>query len=272
MSGGWLALRRATPARIALGRSGAALPTAAQLDFQLAHARARDAVHAALDAAPILAALTQRGLSAVRLRSAAADRASYLRRPDLGRRLDADSRELLVRHSREGGNPEARDGSPALGPRLRGDDKKGGVAEMRVAFVVADGLSATAVNAHAVPLIEAVLPKLGDCEIAPVSVVEGGRVAIGDEIGGLLGADLVAMLIGERPGLSAADSLGVYVTWAPAPGAVDAARNCLSNIRPEGMPIAAAADALVALIANARRHRMTGVGLSQRLAQRDLKG
>jgi ethanolamine ammonia-lyase small subunit len=269
MSGGWLALRRATPARIALGRSGTALPTAAQLDFQLAHARARDAVHAALDAERILAELTERGLQAVRLRSAAADRATYLRRPDLGRKLSADCRQCVLCHSGEGRNPASRAASgESLSPGLRRDDDKSGLV---IAFVVADGLSATAVHAHAVPLIEAVLPRLDDCEIAPVTVVEGGRVAIGDEIGGLLGADLVAVLIGERPGLSAADSLGVYLTWAPAPGAVDAARNCLSNIRPEGMPIAAAADALAALIANARRHRMTGVGLSQRLAQDALR-
>jgi ethanolamine ammonia-lyase small subunit len=138
---------------------------------------------------------------------------------------------------------------------------------MDIAFVVADGLSATAVNAHAVPLIEATLAGLTRPRIGPVAVVEQGRVAIGDEIGGLLGADIVAVLIGERPGLSAADSLGVYVTWAPAPGAVDAARNCLSNIRPEGMPIPEAADALVRLVTEARRHRMTGVALSSRLAQ-----
>jgi ethanolamine ammonia-lyase small subunit len=130
-------------------------------------------------------------------------------------------------------------------------------------------LSATAVNAHAVPLIAAMLALCGEerPRIAPVAVVEGGRVAIGDEIGGLLEADLVAVLIGERPGLSAADSLGVYVTWAPAPGAVDAARNCISNIRPEGMPIPEAAAALLRLITDAQEHRTTGVALSRRLAQ-----
>ncbi|HEX5319382.1 MAG TPA: ethanolamine ammonia-lyase subunit EutC [Stellaceae bacterium] len=221
-------LRATTPARIGLGRAGVGLPTAAHLDFQLAHARARDAVHAALDVEGIAAALPAETL---RLRSLAADRAAYLRRPDLGRRLDAPSRALLEGRS------------------------------CATAFVVADGLSATAVNRHAASLIRAMGPAAG-----PVSIVEGGRVAIGDEIGGLLGADLVAVLIGERPGLSAADSLGVYVTWQPAPGAVDAARNCLSNIRPEGMPVAEAAAGLAALFAAARRHRMTGVGLSRRLA------
>ncbi|HTZ35143.1 MAG TPA: ethanolamine ammonia-lyase subunit EutC [Stellaceae bacterium] len=242
----WLEVRRATPARIGLGRSGTALPTAAQLDFQLAHARARDAVYATLDSDRILAELRAHGLKALTVRSQAADRATYLRRPDLGRKLAAASRRLLLRHS---------------GPRR--DDESGA---RHVAFVIADGLSATAVNAHAAPLMAAVLLRLDGWRVAPVAVVEQGRVAIGDEIGGLLGADLAAVLIGERPGLSAADSLGVYVTWAPAPGTVDAARHCLSNIRPAGMPIDEAADALIRLMAAARQHRMTGVALSQRLA------
>jgi ethanolamine ammonia-lyase small subunit len=245
VTAGWLELRRATPARIGLGRAGTALPTAAQLDFQLAHARARDAVHAGLDAERIIGELSVLGAQAMHLRSAAGDRATYLRRPDLGRTLDADSRNLLVESGRGGCD---------------------------VAFVIADGLSATAANAHAVPLVQAVLAGLGGLRIGPVAVVEQGRVAIGDEIGGLLDADLVAVLIGERPGLSAADSLGVYVTWAPAPGAVDAARNCLSNIRPEGMPVPAAAAALLRLIAAARLHRMTGVMLSQRLVGRSDNG
>lgn len=224
-------LRRATPARIALGRVGVALPTAAQLDFQRAHALARDAVYAALDVEGIASGLAELGMEPLRLDSLAADRATYLRRPDLGRRLDAASREAL--HGRHA----------------------------KIAFVIADGLSATAVNRHAVPLLCALGPSPG-----PVVIVTGGRVAIGDEIGGLLGAEFVAVLIGERPGLSAADSLGIYVTWQPAPGAVDSARNCLSNIRPEGMPVAAAAAALAGLFNAARRHRMTGVALSQRLA------
>jgi ethanolamine ammonia-lyase small subunit len=205
------------------------------------------------------------GLAALRLRSQAHDRATYLRRPDLGRRLDAPSRQQLVRHSCKGGNPEQATERQPLDPRLRGGDGK---RATHIAFVIADGLSATAVNAHAVPLIEVVLDLYGENRpvIGPVAVVEGGRVAIGDEIGGLLGADMVAVLIGERPGLSAADSLGVYLTWGPAPGAVDAARNCISNIRPEGMPITEAADAFIQLMSDARRHRMTGVTLSQRLA------
>ena len=266
---GWSDLRNATPARIGLGRAGTALPTAAQLDFQLAHARARDAVHAALDTGRILAELRALGLEALPLRSQAADRLTYLRRPDLGRKLSPESRELLSRRSREGGNPECvpdlspgSDVAVALAPGLRGGDKGEGPS---IAFVIADGLSATAVNAHAVPLIAAALPALSDHKIAPIAIVEGGRVAIGDEIGGIFGIDLVAVLIGERPGLSAADSLGLYLTWAPAPGAVDAARNCISNIRPAGLPIPDAAEALVSLTARARRYRVTGVALSRRL-------
>jgi ethanolamine ammonia-lyase small subunit len=277
----WPALRRATPARIGLGRSGAGLPTSAQLDFQLAHARARDAVHAALDTDRILAELAALGLATAHLRSQVADRPTYLRRPDLGRRLDDASRQILLRHSvglqptgltrGEGRNPaRRRTSSGNLGRGLRRDDEITALPPHApdIAFVIADGLSATAVNTHAVPLIAAVLQGYGDSQprIGPVAVVEGGRVAVGDEIGGLIGADLVAVLIGERPGLGAADSLGIYVTWQPAPGAVDAARNCLSNIRPEGMPISEAADALIRLMTAARRHRTTGVALSSRLA------
>jgi ethanolamine ammonia-lyase small subunit len=236
----WAALRRATPARIGLGRSGAGLPTTAHLDFQLAHALARDAVHAVFEPARIAAEIAAGGRETLPLRSAAADRTTYLRRPDLGRRLSAESRERLA--ARLPCPPE-------------------------IVFVIADGLSAAAVHAHAVALLHATVARLDPALcIGPVAIVEGGRVAIGDEIGGLLGADLAAVLIGERPGLSAADSLGVYVTWQPAPGTLDAARNCLSNIRPQGLPIDEAADRLVALLTEARRHRMTGVALGKRLA------
>ena len=241
----WAALRQATPARIGLGRSGVGLPTAAHLDFQLACARARDAVHAAFDPAPIAAELRGSGLDVVILRSAAADRQTYLRRPDLGRRLDAASRACLAARPRE---------------------------PVDIVFVVADGLSAIAVASHAAALLRATLARLAGASVrpglrlGPVTIVEGGRVAIGDEIGGLLGADLACVLIGERPGLSAADSLGVYITWQPAPGTVDASRNCLSNIRPAGLPIAVAADRLAELLDASRRHRMTGVALTGRLA------
>ena len=236
----WPELRRATPARVGLGRSGTALPTRAHLDFQLAHARARDAVYAAFDAEAIATQVRECGLEPLLLRSAVGDRASYLRRPDFGRRLDAKSRKRLT----------ARPGVP-----------------IDLLFVIADGLSATAVNSHAGALLRATLPQLDpSLRIGPVAIVEGGRVAIADEIGGILGAGLAALLIGERPGLSAADSLGVYLTWQPSPGTVDAARNCLSNIHPAGLPILSAAEGLANLLHAAWRHRMTGVALGRRLA------
>jgi ethanolamine ammonia-lyase small subunit len=237
----WLALSRATPARIGLGRSGAGLPTAAHLDFQLAHARARDAVHAPFDPSQIAAELQRIGLDPLILRSAAGDRSTYLRRPDLGRRLDEMSRALLATRQSE---------------------------PIDLVFIIADGLSAHAVHAHAVPLIGATMTQLSGVRlrIGPVAVVTGGRVAIGDEIGALIGADLACVLIGERPGLSAANSLGAYITWQPAPGTVDAARHCVSNIRPAGLPIISAANRLIEIFTTANRHRMTGVALAARLA------
>jgi ethanolamine ammonia-lyase small subunit len=227
------ALRRFTAARIFLGRAGAGMPTSAHLGFQLDHARARDAVHTALDAGLLLDGLRARGLSALRVRSAAVDRAEYVRRPDLGRRLDPDSR-------------------PVLEAAPRGHD---------VGIVVADGLSATAVHANALPLLDALLPALrhAGLGIGPAVVVEGGRVAIGDPIGALLACEIVVMLIGERPGLSAADSLGCYVTYEPRPGLPDARRNCVSNIRPDGLAFATAAGKIAYLITEARRRRISGV-------------
>lgn len=225
-----------TPARIGLGRVGASLPTAGHLAFQLAHARARDAVHAGLDTQGITRALAEAGLPSLRLRSMAPDRDTYLRRPDLGRRLDPALAESL--------SPGAYD----------------------LAAVLADGLSATAVNRHAVPVLRAILAALGPVRLAPVAVVEGGRVALGDEVGAGLGAACVVVLIGERPGLSAADSLGAYITWAPRPGRTDAERNCVSNIRPEGLGIEEAGATIAAVLRAARRHETTGVALSARAA------
>ena len=231
----WAALRRLTPARIGLARAGTALATREQLVLRRAHAEARDAVHDRLDAAPLVAALAARGLQALALHSAAPDRAIYLARPDLGRRLDAPSRDRL-------------DACP------RGHD---------LVLVLADGLSARAVARHALPLLDAALPVLrrDHWRIGPAPVVEQARVAIGDEIGGALDAALVAVLIGERPGLSSPDSLGIYLTWAPRIGRSDAERNCLSNIRPEGLACAAAAAKLIFLLNEARRLRLTGVEL-----------
>jgi ethanolamine ammonia-lyase small subunit len=233
----WRSLRELTAARIALGRAGASLPTRAHLDFQLAHARARDAVHRALDVDRTAASLAEAGLRVVQARSAAADRREFLLRPDLGRRLSDASRAELATGSRDAD----------------------------AAFVVADGLSALAVERHAAALLRHVVPELrrDGWALAPVVLAEQGRVAIGDEAGQLLGARLVAVLIGERPGLSAPDSLGVYLTFAPRPGRVDAERNCVSNIRPEGLDYPAAAHKLLWLMREARRRRLTGVALKE---------
>ena len=231
----WARLRAVTPARIGLQRAGAATTTRETLAFQAAHARARDAVEAPFDADGLEAAIAAHGLKPLRLKSRADDRTAYLARPDLGRALDDASRARLA--------------AAAKGVDL--------------VFVLADGLSARATTTHAPPLIEAALPAFvaEGWRVGPAAIVERGRVAIGDEIGAGLGAALVAMLIGERPGLTTPDSLGVYLTWAPRLGRSDAERNCLSNIRPEGLPYAEAARRLVHLCREARRLRLTGVGL-----------
>ena len=222
----WRDLRRFTPARIALGRAGNGLPTAAHLAFQAAHAAARDAVHAELDIDTLAADLAAAGLSSTTVHSACPDRRTYLLRPDLGRRL-ADNQPL----------------TPAPG----------------IAFVICDGLSATAVQRHAAPLLAQVMPSLG--QIGPVVIARQGRVALGDAIGAALGAQAVVVLIGERPGLSSPDSLGAYLTWQPRPGRSDAERNCISNIRPEGLAIADAGEKLLWLIGAMRRLGLTGVAL-----------
>jgi ethanolamine ammonia-lyase small subunit len=232
----WAKLARWTPARIALGRSGASLPTREVLGFALAHARARDAVHAPFHAEAIAHVLAALGLEALEVASEATERALYLRRPDYGRRLAPASRERLAR----------RQAQPA-----------------DLALVVGDGLSAAAVHAHAVPLVAAFLPlarKL-DVSLSPIVIAQGARVALGDEIGPLLGARAVAVLIGERPGLSSPDSLGVYLTYAPAPGRTDAERNCISNVRAEGLSYGLAAFKLAWLVREALRRSLTGVGL-----------
>ena len=226
----WRDLRRFTPARVALGRVGAGLPTAAHLAFQADHAAARDAVLTALDTGRLQADLAASGLRASVVHSACPDRPTYLRRPDLGRELDPADRTRLA-------------ASPAPG----------------LAFVVCDGLSALAVQRHAAPLLALILPTLEPA--GRIVLARQGRVALGDDIGEALGASAVAVLIGERPGLSAPDSLGVYLTWAPRRGRTDAERNCLSNIRPEGMPIAEAARKLIWLVGEMRARRLTGVAL-----------
>jgi ethanolamine ammonia-lyase small subunit len=227
-------LRDYTPARVELGRTGASLPTRALLEFQLAHAKARDAVHLPLAVTSLAVELKQKDIRSITLASSASDRDEYLKRPDLGRRLNENSRELLA--------------------SWRGD--------YDVAFVIADGLSALAVHRHAVPLLHPLLRDL-DWRIPPVAIVEQGRVAIGDEIGQILGSRMTVVLIGERPGLSSPDSLGAYLTWQPRPGRTDAERNCVSNIRAEGLSYAVAAHKLLFLMNEARRLKLSGVRLKE---------
>lgn len=231
----WEHLRSYTRARIALGRAGDSLPTRALLEFGLAHARARDAVHTTLDADALQAALAVEGFgAALPAHSAAADRAQYLRRPDLGRQLDSSSRAYLA--------------------DLHVDASD-------VLFVIADGLSARAAQQHAVPLLIETRARLPGWSVGPVVLAEQARVALGDEIGTLLRARQVVVLIGERPGLSSPDSLGVYLTHAPRVGLTDADRNCISNVRPEGLQYGQAAHKLAWLLAGARRLGLSGVGL-----------
>ena len=228
-------LREFTSARVGLGRAGHSVPTAELLDFQLAHARARDAIYSRLDVRLLVLELKTRGIDAAAVASQAPDRAAYLRRPDLGRRLDAASCERLA----------------AI--KTRPD----------TAFVIADGLSALAVERHALPLLDA-LRSLQPNLSPAVVIVEQGRVAIGDEIAARLGAPLVAVLIGERPGLTSPDSLGVYLTWNPRPGSTtDADRNCISNIRSGGLSYELAAHKLLYLISEAQRRKLTGVQLKE---------
>jgi ethanolamine ammonia-lyase small subunit len=240
----WQALRQFTAARIALGHTGVSQPTSAQLDFQLAHARARDAVHLALDTdalKPAIEAAWPEAGPCVLLHSAAANRNVYLQRPDLGRRLAPASCAALT---------ALRD--PAQGER-----------PYDVAFVVADGLSSLAVAQNAAPFLQVLRARMlpERWSVAPPSIVLQGRVAVGDEVGELLGAKIVVVLIGERPGLSSPDSMGLYITWAPSVGLTDERRNCISNVRPAGQRYDEAAARLHYLLAEARRGELTGVGL-----------
>jgi ethanolamine ammonia-lyase small subunit len=226
----WTALRRHTPARISLGRSGTSLPTAEVLRFAAAHASARDAVHLPLDVDELVADLHADGLDAVAVASRATSRAEYLTRPDLGRQLARAGRDALERDVDEG-----------------------------LCIVIGDGLSAIAAQTHAVPLVSA-LRALG-IDVGLVVVATQARVALGDEIGERVGASLVLVLLGERPGLSSPDSLGAYLTWAPRTGRADSERNCVSNIRPEGLPLAGAAARIAWLVREAQRRRVTGIEL-----------
>ncbi|HJR29974.1 MAG TPA: ethanolamine ammonia-lyase subunit EutC [Pseudomonas sp.] len=235
----WLELRRLTPARIALGRTGTSMPTSAQLDFQYAHAQARDAVHLPFDHAGLSSQLAERGRECLLLHSAATDRNSYLQRPDLGRKLSDESAQKLRDYTQA--NP-------------------GGVD---LAIVVADGLSALAVHRHTLPFLARMEEQtaIEGWSLSPVILVEQGRVAVADEIGELLGAKMVVILIGERPGLSSPDSLGLYFTYNPKVGLTDAYRNCISNVRLEGLSYGMAAHRLLYLMREACRRQLSGVSL-----------
>ena len=235
------ALRELTPARVGLGRAGASMPTDALLAFTLDHARARDAVHTAFDAPRLVAGLAGLGLEASQVSSQVRNRRDYLRRPDLGRMLDPASRRVLA-------------------------EQAGGACEL--AIVIGDGLSPAAVNLHAVELVRHLGPRLAEAgiRIGRVVIASGARVALGDEIGAMLGARMVVMLIGERPGLSAPDSLGAYLTYAPRIGLTDETRNCVSNIHGAGLSYDEAAFKIAWLVREGLARQVTGVALKDKSA------
>ena len=239
----WLKLKELTGARIALGRTGVSLPTKDILEFRMAHARARDAVHTALEIEPLLKGLASRAFAPITVASQAADRHTFLLRPDLGRRLSVDSSQTLT--------------------NLSNDTKQ---ALPNLAFVIADGLSAQAIQRHALALLEALRIELPQVQEAAVVIATQARVALGDEIGEILGAELVVVLIGERPGLSAPDSMSAYLTWHPKVGRTDVERNCISNIRLEGLSYTEAAQKLAWLIRQAKLLGKSGVELKEESA------
>ncbi|HWZ04065.1 MAG TPA: ethanolamine ammonia-lyase subunit EutC [Mucilaginibacter sp.] len=234
-------LKEFTAARIAIGRTGTSIPIKETLQFKLAHAHARDAVYSVLDAEGLINGLKTFNLPLLHLHSKAASRHKYLKRPDHGRQLDEASEEQLKDHN-------------------SGYD---------IAIIIADGLSAEAVNENAVDLLKILVPKLQSAKlkIAPLCLVDQGRVAIGDDIGYGLNAQLSLILIGERPGLSSADSMGAYLTYNPKPGLTDESRNCISNIRPQGLKAKPAADKIFYFIIEALKRKLSGVGLKDDLVE-----
>jgi ethanolamine ammonia-lyase small subunit len=231
----WSALRALTSARIGLARTGASLATTPLLALRLAETRARDAVHEVLDTTRLAADLAQLAGPVLTVASAAIDRRAYLMRPDLGRRLAPDAAAVLAPHA----------------------------GAYDLALIVADGLSARAVQTHATPVLAGLLPALRaqGWRIAPVVIVRHGRVAVGDAVASALGAAGAAILIGERPGLSAPDSMGAYLTWRPGPHTTDADRNCVSNIRPDGIGYAEAGDTIARLLGAIRARSVSGIRL-----------
>ncbi|MBE0464645.1 MAG: ethanolamine ammonia-lyase subunit EutC [Halomonadaceae bacterium] len=249
----WERLRAFTDARIGLGRAGVSLPTGKLLEFQLAHAQAQDAVHCPLNVEALAQQLQEAFAlehEPLRLHSQVEDRAMYLQRPDFGRKLNDESRERLE----------------AVASQSRVD----------LAVVVVDGLSALAVQQNSQPFLKALYQQFeqdsAEWQLAPLTIIEQGRVAIGDEIGALLNADAVLVMIGERPGLSSPDSLGLYMTWAPEPGLKDDRRNCISNVRPAGLQMDEAARRLFLLLKEARQKKLSGVKLKDRSEDNVLEG
>ncbi len=230
----WASLRGFTAARIAIGRTGDSIPLQQMLEFKLAHAHARDAVYSKLDVDALRDGMAQFNLPVHLLHSRAAHREKYLTRPDYGRRLDEPSAQLLQNQ-----------------------------IPVTIALVITDGLSATAVNQYAAELLQLLIPKLVAANIGAlnISIVEQGRVAIADEIGQTLAAQMAVILIGERPGLTSPDSMSAYLTYQPKVGLTDEARNCISNIRPDGLAVPAAADKLFYLITQALQRKLSGVAL-----------
>ncbi len=232
----WSSLRSFTAARIALGRTGISVPLSESLQFKMAHAHARDAVYSVLDEESLINALEETKQSYFVLHSTATNRNEYLQRPDLGRRLDDESVQLLQNFNSKG---------------------------FDAVIIIADGLSATGINTHAIPVFKLLTEKLAaaNISVSPVCIVQQGRVAIADETGELLKAKLSLILIGERPGLSSPDSMGAYLTYDPKVGLTDESRNCISNIRPEGLNYTLAAETIFYLINESRRLKISGIKL-----------
>ncbi len=233
----WHPLKAFTAARIALGRTGTAIPLKEVLAFKLAFAYAKDAVYSTLNVEELTAQLSALNLPIYSLKSQATSRVEYLQRPDYGRLLHSQSIDLLK--------------------------KNRGTTRYDVAFIIADGLSATAINKHAFAVIQLLINELNrlNYSIAPISIVEQGRVAISDDIGFYMNAQMSVILIGERPGLTSPDSMGAYLTFNPQLGLTDESRNCVSNIRPEGLIYTFAAQKILYLIQESLRLKLSGVGL-----------
>lgn len=242
---GWDFLRRYTSARIAIGRCGGSLPTVQWLDFKLAHARAKDAVHCPFDPAHLADTIQAGGTETVLVKTLATDRMTYLQRPDLGRRLDDESTNRLCQ---------------------RADD-------FDLAIILSDGLSALAVERQTLPLLEWLLPKLRsrNWKCAPIIIAPFARVPLEDEVGALLNARIAMILLGERPGLGSPDSLGAYLVFGPRRGKTDAERNCVSNIRPEGLDPRAAAETLYYLLEQARMRGLSGIRLKDERTVDDIR-